>query len=229
MPARLRSLTVEIETPRWRGVVLDAVDLTVPAGQITALLGGPGDGKTMTAYALTGNLPGSARMSGEVVVDGAVGYVPQDGITAFARERTVGAQLREIEAAHRGRALEEVCAAACYPLEALDLLPGQNSTGQIQRAALAAALLTDPDVLVADGPTASLDQGTAYALWQTLRACADAGVACLVITHDIPLLTATGYADRVVVMSGGRVLAAGTLAELASSADPSVRMYLQVL
>ncbi|MGM7646883.1 ATP-binding cassette domain-containing protein [Nocardia sp. JW2] len=226
MTAELRSLSVDIDTGRWRDSVLTSVDLSVPAGQLTALLGGPGDGKTMIAYALTGRLPESARASGEVLIDGRVGYIPQDGIDAFVPDQTVGEQLRRSELRHRAWTVEQACAAAHYPIDALELLARHNSAGQIQRAAVAAALLTAPDVLVADGPTASLDQGTAYAVWKSLREYADTGAALLVITHDIALLAATGYADRLVVISKGRILAAGTMAELSAAADPRVRMYV---
>ncbi|MGX1778699.1 ATP-binding cassette domain-containing protein [Nocardia brasiliensis] len=207
--------------------MLTEVDLRVRDGQVTVLLGGPGDGKTMVAYALTGRLPESARASGEVLVDGRVGYVPQDGIDAFARDRSVGAQLRELESENGVRTVERACAAACYPPAALDLLPQHNSAGQIQRAAIAAALLTGPDVLIADSPTASLDQGTAFVVWQSIRQYADTGAAVLVITHDLPLLTATGYADHLVIMSSGQVVEAGTMDDLMVSADPRVRMYFR--
>ncbi|WP_024804450.1 ATP-binding cassette domain-containing protein [Nocardia sp. BMG51109] len=227
MTAELRSLTVDIDTGRWRDTVLTKVDLSVPAGQITALLGGPGDGKTMIAYALTGRLPESARTTGEVLTDGSVGYVPQDGIDAFTPDLTVGEQLRNLAQRHRSVTVENACAAAYYPSEAMDLLPQQNSAGQIQRAAVAAALLTAPDVLVADSPTASLDQGTAHGVWKSLREYADTGAAVLVITHDIPLLTATGYADRLVIMGRGQILGTGTVAELAASEDPQVQMYFR--
>jgi len=227
MTAALRSLTVDIDTGRWRGTVLTEVDLSVPAGQITALLGGPGDGKTMIACALTGRLPESARTTGDVLIDGTVGYVPQDGIDAFTPDRTVGAQLRELEHRHGTYTVEQACATAYYPAEAMNLLPQQNSAGQIQRAALAAALLTAPDILVADGPTASLDQGTAYAVWKSLREYADSGAACLVITHDVALLAATGFADQLVIMGRGHVLAAGTMSELSASEDPRVQMYFR--
>ncbi|PXX71539.1 peptide/nickel transport system ATP-binding protein [Nocardia tenerifensis] len=225
MTVELRSLTVDIDTGRWRGTVLEEVDVRVPAGQITALLGGPGDGKTMIAYALTGRLPETARSSGAVLVDGRVGYVPQAGIDAFTPDRTVGEQLRSLARRHRAWSVEQACAAAYYPSDAMDLLPQHNSAGQIQRAAIAAALLTAPDVLIADSPTASLDQGTAFAVWKSLREYADTGAALLVITHDVPLLVATGYADRLVIMSSGRVLATGTTSELSASADPQVHMY----
>ncbi|MDN5757065.1 MAG: ATP-binding cassette domain-containing protein [Tomitella sp.] len=227
MTAELRSLTVDIDTGRWRDTVLTRVDLRVPAGQITALLGGPGDGKTMIAYALTGRLPESARAIGEVLTDGRVGYIPQDGIDSFAPDCTVGAQLGQLELRHRSWTVERDCAAAHYPLDALHLLPQHHSAGQIQRAAIAAALLAAPDVLVADGPTTSLDRGTAFGVWKSLREYTDTGAALLVITHDIPLLAATGYADRLVIMSKGQILADGTMAELSASADPRVQIYIR--
>ncbi|MBO0855674.1 MAG: ATP-binding cassette domain-containing protein [Nocardia sp.] len=225
MAAELRSLTVHIDTGRWSETVLRDVDLTVPAGRITVLLGGPGSGKTMIAYALTGYLPESARTTGEVVLDGSVGYVPQEGVEAFEVGVPVGVQLRELQRRHGSWTVEQACAAAYYPTEALSLLPNHNSAGQIQRAAVAAALLTAPDILVADGPTASLDRATAYGVWKSLREYADTGAALLAVAHDIPLLAATGYADRLVVLDRGRVLAAGTMAELAADTDPRVRMY----
>ncbi|MBF6213376.1 hypothetical protein IU433_24915 [Nocardia puris] len=111
--------------------------------------------------------------------------------------------MRDIERRHGSWTVEQACAAAFYPAEARNLLPRHNSAGQIQRAALAAALLTAPTILVADSPTASLDQGTAYGVWKSLREYADSGAAVLTLTHDIPLLTTIGYADRLVIMSKG--------------------------
>lgn len=73
MPVGLRSFTADIETGRRRDTVLGQVDLRVTAGRLTALLGGPGDGKTMTVYAPTGRLPEVTRTTGEVLVDGGVG------------------------------------------------------------------------------------------------------------------------------------------------------------
>lgn len=227
MAAELRSLTVHIDTGRWSETVLTDVDLSVPAGQITVLLGGPGAGKTMIAYALTGRLPETAQPTGEVLTNGTVGYIPQDGIAAFSPDRSVGAQLRTLEQRHGALTVDQACAAAYYPTDALETLPRHNSAGMIQRAAVAAALIAAPDVLIADGATAFLDQGTAYAVWKSLREYADNGAALLVVTGDVPLLTATGYADRLVVVEEGRVLAAGTMMELSGSADPRVQMYFQ--
>ncbi|MEW2353161.1 ATP-binding cassette domain-containing protein [Spirillospora sp. NPDC029432] len=235
----LRDLTVHIDTGRWNETVLDTVNLAVPAGRLTALIGESGCGKSMAAAALAGVLPETARSTGQVLVDGSpvqdrsqwrrlrgrtIGLVPQEGVTAFDSTETVGAQLRRLE---RRWSLDRACAAAHYPTELFDLYPNQHSGGQIQRAALAAALLPEPGVLIADEPAGSLDTETAYGVWTTLRRYADAGAAVLVITHDIPMLTATGVADRLVLMRRGQVTATGGTGDLAALPDPYVRGFFE--
>ncbi len=242
MPAELRELTVHIDTGRWNETVLDAVDLVVPDGKITALLGESGCGKSMAAAALTGSLPDSARTTGQVRIEGepvhgrrqwlrlragTVSLLPQAGVTAFHTEDPVGAQLRVLEERYRRWSLDHACAAAGYPTELLDLYPNQHSGGQIQRAALAAALLPEPRVLIADEPTASLDMETAYGVWVTLRRYADAGAAVLVITHDVPMLTATRVADHIALMRSGKIVATGDPADLAALEDPYIRGFFQ--
>jgi ABC-type transporter Mla maintaining outer membrane lipid asymmetry ATPase subunit MlaF len=64
-------------------------------------------------------------------------------------------------------------------------------------------------------------------VWKSLRGYADTGAAVLVLTHDIPLLTATGYADHLVIMGKGQILAAGSMAELSVSEHPRVQMYFR--
>ncbi|MFD4458690.1 ATP-binding cassette domain-containing protein [Nocardia sp. NPDC058480] len=240
MTAELCCLTVRIDTGRWSETVLTEVDLVVPVGEITAVLGAPGAGKTMVGSALTGRLPATARSQGRVVINGetvtgerwpalrerVVGYVPQEGVTAFDTDKTVGAQLRILERRHRAWTVERACAAAHYPTDTLDLLPHQHSGGQIQRAALAAALLPAPSILIADGPTNSLDRGTAYGVWRSLRDYADSGAAVLVVSNEVRMLTQGGFADRMVILHAGRVLAAGTTAELTNSTDTFVRALL---
>lgn len=242
MPAELRGLTVHVDTGRWNETVLDAVDLVVPDGKITALLGESGCGKSMAAAALTGLLPDSARSVGLVRVDGepvhgrhqwrglrdgTVGLLPQAGVTAFSAEDTVGTQLSALEDRYRRWSVDRACAAARYPTELADLYPDQHSGGQIQRAALAAALLPEPRVLIADEPAASLDTETAYGVWATLRRYADAGAAVLVITHDVPMLTAAKIADHVALMRDGKIIATGSLTDLANLDDPYARGFFQ--
>ena len=235
MSAELRGLTVHIATDRWRETVVDSVDLVVPDGRITALLGASGCGKSMVAAALAGRLPASAQRTGEIrladvpvrdrrpAAGDVVGFLPQDGVRAFDPDETVGRQLRARERRYGAWSLDRACAAAHYPHDAFDLLPAQHSGGQIQRAALAAALLPAPGVLVVDEPTASLERDTAYPVWKTLRAYADAGAAVLAITHDVALLLATAFADDMVVMRDGRTVVSGCPAQLLGNTDPYVR------
>ncbi|MBC7305213.1 MAG: ATP-binding cassette domain-containing protein [Nocardia sp.] len=240
MTAELSGLTVHIDTGRWSATVLTDVDLVVPSGRITAVLGGPGAGKTMLAAALTGRLPSTARHHGLISINGetvhdqqwstlrerVVGYVPQDGVRAFEADKSVGAQLRALELGHRAWSVERACAAAQYPAEAMDLLPHQHSGGQIQRAALAAALLPAPPILIADGPTNSLDQWTAHGVWRSLRDYADSGAAVLVVSNEVRTLFHGGIADHLVILHEGRIRAAGTTADLTTSTDTFVQAIL---
>ncbi|WP_410873059.1 ATP-binding cassette domain-containing protein [Nocardia sp. A7] len=240
MTAELSGLTVRINTGRWSETVLTDVDVAVIPGRITAVLGGPGAGKTMVASALTGRLPSTAHQQGLISINGetvdgrhwqslgerVVGYVPQEGVTTFDTDKAVGEQLQTLQMRHRAWSVERACTAAQYPADALDLLPHQHSGGQIQRAALAAALLPAPPILIADGPTNSLDMGTAYAVWKSLRDYADSGAAVLVVSNEVHMLAHSGFADRMVILHEGRVLAAGTVAELTESTDTFVRAIL---
>ncbi|TDD72114.1 ABC transporter ATP-binding protein [Actinomadura darangshiensis] len=240
MGAELRDVTVHIDTGRWSETVLDGMDIVVPDGQITALLGESGCGKSMVAAALNGRLPEPARSTGQVLVNGdlvqdrrhwlrlrgrTIGLLPQAGVDAFSPTETVGAQLRKLENRHRRWTLDDACAAAHYPTDLFDLYPGQHSGGQIQRAAFAAALLPGPDILVADEPTASLETDLAYEMWVTLYKYARSGGAVLAITHDVPMLTATQVADHLVLMRAGKVTATGDLTTLQAQTDPYTRGF----
>ncbi|GAA5068405.1 ATP-binding cassette domain-containing protein [Nocardia callitridis] len=236
MTAELIDFTVRIDTGRWSETVLRSIDLQVPDRQITALLGESGCGKSMVARALTGHLPGTAASSGEVRVggsaralweDGRIGYLPQAGIEAFAAGKGVGGQLRE-RAQRFGRwSVERACEAARYPVEMSELNPDQHSGGQIQRAALAAALLSAPSLLVVDEPTESLDTETGVAVWRTLRKYADSGPAVLTITQNVQMLVALAVADRIVVMREGWVVAAGPAGDVARLDEPYVQGFFR--
>lgn len=233
MAAEIRDLTVHIDTGRWSETVVDGVDLTIPDGGVTALLGESGCGKSMVAAALTRTLPPTAHTTGHITVNGrsgrdaVVGYVPQEGVTAFDPDVTVGAHLDALERRHGRWTVAEASAAAWYPIDAGGLYPHQHSGGQIQRAALAAALLPGPDLLVVDEPSASLDLGTAYQVWKTLRRYADTGVAVLVITHDVSILTTTEAAEHISVMRAGRIVAADTAGRVQALQDPYVQGFFR--
>ncbi|CAM3571140.1 ATP-binding cassette domain-containing protein [Tsukamurella ocularis] len=221
MTAGTRGLTVRAGAT----TVLDAVDLELRAGSVTALVGESGCGKSMVAAALCGLLPAGTAGSGEVTVAGraltqhdrawstvrghVVGVVPQSPITSFTPVRSLRSQLDEVIAALGGtRSAEELCAAAGLPAHALPLYPHELSGGMAQRAAVAAALAGAPSVVLADEPTSALDPETAHGVLRLLRGLADDGAAVLIVTHDLRSVLATGC-ESLAVMRAGRILLQG--------------------
>lgn len=238
--AAVADLSVEIETGRRHRVrVLDHVDLALPAGSVTALIGESGCGKSMVAAALAGLLPPGSHAAGVVrigelelgsadrrwrgVRGAQVGSVPQSAATSLTPVRTLGSQLAEVVAALGGsRTPEQLCAQVGLPADALACYPHELSGGMAQRASVAAAIVAQPAVLVADEPTSALDPELAYGIWELLGRLADAGTAVLAITHDLETLTAADVASSVAVMRDGAIIATGTTSDCASSTQRHV-------
>ncbi|WP_197380959.1 energy-coupling factor ABC transporter ATP-binding protein [Mycolicibacterium mengxianglii] len=197
---------------------LDGVDLTVAAGERVALLGPNGAGKTTLMLHLNGVLTGSA---GSVEISGItlsrktlrdirrrVGLVFQDPddqlfMPTLAQDVAFGPAnfgVRGEELAQRvHRALEAVGMA-----ELADRSPAHLSGGQRRRAALAAVLACEPEILVLDEPSANLDPVARRELAETLQSLT---ATMLIVTHDLPY--AAQLCDRAVVVDHGRVVADG--------------------
>ncbi|WP_280265395.1 ATP-binding cassette domain-containing protein [Nocardia wallacei] len=222
------SLTVRIPMRRNRIVhAATEVTLAAPRGGVTALVGESGCGKSIVASAVLGLLPPGALVTGSVAVptgDGTidvlaaarpcrgrhVGLVPQSPATSFTPVRTVGSQLAEtIAALGSPHTCAELAERAGFPAAALNRYPHELSGGMAQRAALAAALAGDPDVLVADEPTSGLDRDRTDRVLRLLRDRADAGAAVLLITHDLAALLRTRVADTVAVMYASHLVEYG--------------------
>lgn len=209
-----------------RQSVLDGVNLTVPAGTITALLGPNGAGKTTTVGILSTLLrpdAGSARVAGhDVVTDAqavraAIGVTGQtcavDDLLTGVENLTLMAALHHLG---RRRGRERVQAL----LERFDLhhaagTPALTWSGGMRRKLdLAMTLVGDPRVVFLDEPTTGLDPRSRRTLWEQVRALVAAGTTILLTTQYLE--EADQLADRVVVLDGGRVVADGTPAELKS-------------
>ncbi|WP_067985130.1 ATP-binding cassette domain-containing protein [Nocardia caishijiensis] len=148
-----------------------------------------------------------------------IALIPQSASTHFTPVRTIGSQLAEtIAALGTSHTPADLSRRAGLDPSALDLYPHQLSGGMAQRTAVAAALAGDPAVIVADEPTAGLDRDHTDRIGALLRACADAGAAVLLITHDLSHLRRTGIADTVAVMYASRLMEVGPAAEV--FADP---------
>jgi zinc transport system ATP-binding protein len=198
--------------------VLRGVDLTVGRGEVVALLGVNGSGKSTTVRAVTGRVPltaGSLELFGTPLARfrdwRRVGYVPQrstaaSGVPATVREvvcagrlaRTGLRPLRRADRAAVQHALETVGMAdrAGDPAAAL-------SGGQQQRVLIARALAGEPDLLIMDEPLAGVDLGSQQILAETLRRQVSDGVSALLVLHELGPLAP--LIDRAVLLSDGRV------------------------
>jgi energy-coupling factor transport system ATP-binding protein len=184
-------------------VVLDGVDLAGRQGEIVALTGPNGGGKTTLLRIIAGAL---APLAGRVERrPGRVAYLPQNP-TALLHRPTVLAEVRfTLQRAGEGEPPELVLDALGLGLVA-DRYQRDLSTGERQRAALAAVLPGRPSLVLLDEPTRGMDAQARDALVGLLARLRDAGAAIVLATHDQSLRAAV--ADRVVEVAGGRVRAA---------------------
>ncbi len=221
--------------------VLQPTDLSIPSGQFVALVGGSGAGKTTLLKTINGLVEPSA---GRVLIDGA----PTSGLDGPTLRRRIGYVFQEVglfphltvaeniaivptllgwEPAVITDRTAELLDLVALPSEVLTRRPAALSGGQRQRVGVARALAARPAILLMDEPFGALDPVTRVALADDVRRLHDAlSLTTVMVTHDIA--EAVLLADRIVVMSEGRVIADDTpRALLASSADPAVEALMQ--
>ncbi|MEV7521886.1 ABC transporter ATP-binding protein [Streptomyces sp. NPDC091371] len=223
---------LRVTLPGTARPVLDGVDLTVAAGETVALVGESGSGKSITSRSALGLLPPGAVVEGTIRVEGEdllamdtgrlrgvragkVAMVFQDPRAAVNPLRRIGDFLTESVTLTGTMSRTEATARAVELLRAVGLdeavlrkYPGQVSGGMLQRIVIAAALMGDPALLLADEPTTALDvssQAEVIALLATLRE--GFGTGLLFVTHDLDL--AAAISDRVYVMYAGRIAETG--------------------
>lgn len=211
---------------------LRGLDLTIRPGELVALLGANGAGKTTAVRTLLGLAKPS---SGEVRV---FGGDPRDArcrtrIGALLQVARVPETLRVREHIHlfssyypNPRPIDEVIIAA--GLEGLEKRKfGQLSGGQQKRVLFALALVGNPDLLVLDEPTVGLDVEARRALWKQIRAFIAGGRSVLLTTHY--LAEAEALANRVVVIHKGVVMAEGTPQEIKGNAATLEDAFIDLL
>jgi peptide/nickel transport system ATP-binding protein len=219
---------------------VDGVDLSIRPGEVLALVGESGSGKSSIAHALIGLLPtggrvdaGSVRLGGmELVGLGErrfqpvrgrrIGLVPQDPAVSLNPVRRVGEQVAESLRIHGLADRRGAAAAAVRELERVGLpaaalrarqYPHELSGGMRQRVLIAIALAAGPELLIADEPTSALDVTVQrQILDQLARLVAESDTAVLLITHDLGV--ARDRADRIAVLSGGRIVDSGPAGQL---------------
>ncbi|OEV02695.1 metal ABC transporter ATP-binding protein [Streptomyces oceani] len=198
--------------------VLRGVDLTVEPGEVVALLGANGSGKSTTVRAVVGQVPlteGELRLFGTPLRRfrqwRRVGYVPQRstaaaGVPATVREVVSAGRLARTRLRPLGRADKEAVHRALR-LIGMDELAGQSvnalSGGQHQRVLIARALAAEPELLIMDEPLAGVDINSQRVLAEALRKQTADGASVLLVLHELGPLAP--LIDRAVVLERGRV------------------------
>jgi phospholipid/cholesterol/gamma-HCH transport system ATP-binding protein len=223
-------------------LILDGLNLEIRHGEIVAIIGPSGTGKSVLLKHVVGLMQPDA---GDVMIDGSsivrarsgelsrlrrrVGYVFQDA--ALLDSLTIEENLRlalddRLCARQPERCRLQVQAA----LEAVNLdsdvlrrLPGELSGGMRKRVGVARALIHEPDIVLYDEPTTGLDPQNINVINEVIIRSRERHATSLVVTHDLQSIPT--YADRVVLLSQGKMRFDGTPAEFIASGDPLVRSF----
>ena len=231
--------------------LVESLSFSIEAGQRLALVGESGSGKSVTGLGLLGLAPGtrqgSIRLAGERLgepggldwkqVRGCrIAMIFQDALGALNPVRRVGWHLLRVLRRHRGlRGAEAVRVARAaldevkMPADVFASYPHQLSGGMRQRVMIAMALLSEPDLIIADEPTTALDVMTENRILQLLdQLCRKRGLAMLFITHDLGLVR--HYCPQTLVLYAGRLAEQGATAALfANPGHPYTRALIDCI
>ena len=236
--------------------VVDGLSFKVERGEIVAVVGESGCGKSVTAMATVGLLPTSAHIKAAAIRIGgrdiypydrktllevrgkSVGFVFQEPLRALNPSMRIGRQLREVTARHlrlsymkgNERAIEYLKLVDIpHPAQVVRMYPHELSGGMRQRVLIAAAIICDPLLLIADEPTTALDVTIQAGVLETLRRIRQTtGMSILLISHDMGVVA--DMADRVLVMYAGRIVESAPVYELfANPAHPYTQALLKAM
>ncbi len=235
--------------------ILHGVNLTIGSGDTVGLVGESGSGKSVTWLAALGLLPGKARVTGRVMMDGRnlvgmthselsgirggrIAMIFQDPASALNPMLTIRRQIGETLVLHRGLSGREIASEARRLLDLvgipdaanrLNAYPHEFSGGQNQRVMIAMALAGEPDLLIADEPTTALDVTIQAQILDLLaQVQRETGMGLVLISHDLGVVSQT--CDRVAVMYAGRIVEEASASQLfAAPAHPYTRGLIDAL
>ncbi|MFF3750716.1 ABC transporter ATP-binding protein [Streptomyces sp. NPDC002018] len=237
----IRNLSVTYGSGASAVPAVRGVDLTLAPGQKLGVAGESGCGKSTLALALLRLLPSSARLTGEILLDGedirtmrwgrlravrwaGASIVFQGAMHSLNAVHRIGDQIAEPVLLHRratpaaGRArAAELLEQVGLPAARADAYPHELSGGQRQRVMIAMALACDPRLIVADEPTTALDVMIQAQILRLIeRLVAEQDIGLLMISHDLAVLSDT--CDRLAVMYAGRIVEEGPAREVYDAA-----------
>lgn len=212
--------------------VLHDITLELRPDEVLGIVGETGAGKSVLARALIDLLPGKGRISGgQVMIDGEdpqdmspeslrrlrggkISLIGTDAKSLLDPVRPVGVQVADVLQAHKGISARQARAEAIEiftqvgivnPESRAEAYPHQLSGGMAQRVVIAMALIAEPEVILADDATLGLDATIQVQVLDLLLArCREAGVAAVIITHDLGIVAR--YCNRVAIMRDGRIV-----------------------
>lgn len=215
-------------------VLVHHFNLKLHRGEVVAVIGESGSGKSMTCKALLGLNDRNIRMSGRIWFQGEalhhmsekqlrkirgrrIAMIMQQGATAFNPSFNVGTQLKMMLKQHRPMSQQQQTDTLKHYFDMLGLrdfdrilrsYPHQLSGGMLQRLMIILALALQPDIIIADEPTTALDAITQYEVIEELREVKEKiGCAMVFVSHDLAVVKS--IADQVIVMREGDVVEAG--------------------
>jgi ABC-2 type transport system ATP-binding protein len=214
---QLQGLTKTFRTPQGPVPAVRGIDLLIAPGETVALLGPNGAGKSTAIDMLLGLLPpdsGTVSLFGmrpaDAIKVGAIGAMLQTG--SLIRDLSV----RELITMMASLFPKPFSVDEVLELTAIEDIAGRRvhklSGGQTQRVRFAIALVSNPDLLVLDEPTVAMDVESRHAFWTTMRRFASAGKTVVFATHYLE--EADSYADRIILMARGRIVADGPATEI---------------
>ncbi|MBB2795080.1 UNVERIFIED_ORG: microcin C transport system ATP-binding protein [Rhizobium pisi] len=236
----VRNLSVAFHQGGEASLAVDRVSFDIAKGEVVALVGESGSGKSVSANSILKLLPypTASHPSGEILFKGKdllkaseralrevrgndITMIFQEPMTSLNPLHSIEKQIAEILALHQGitgpaarqRVLELLNQVGIRePEKRLKAYPHELSGGQRQRVMIAMALANRPELLIADEPTTALDVTVQAQILELLRQLKAAhGMSMLFITHDLGIVRK--FADRVCVMTKGRIVETGTVAE----------------
>ena len=250
---KVENLNVTLRHRRVSKKLVEDVSFEVHPGECLGILGESGSGKSMTVKSVLGLLDKNFQVSGSAIFDGQdllketkeelrrlrgsrITMVLQNPMTCFDPLYRIGNQMAETFATHTSWNVQEIRSRCLEILdqmrirngeEVLEKYPHQLSGGMLQRIMIGIAMALQPELLIADEPTTTIDAITQYEILEEfIRIKKQKNTAMLFITHDLGAISKV--ADRILVMNSGHVVDSGSFDHILKHADdPYTRMLVE--